>query len=312
MDIATQPASKRTRRISLLVAAPILTAVALTGCGSQDAASSGGSSADSLAHSVAGGTVSGPAKSAAPSAAAQAFRAVTGSGSDSGSQVQQRAVISTGDIALTSSDVTATRTRLDAVLARSGGHVADERTVTDDHGTVTGSHLVVRVPSSRFDRAMTALAGIASLRSSSRSAQDVTTRVIDLQARIRAERAGVGRLRHLVSHTASLGALLAVERALTQRQGELESLQQQHAYLSDQTSEATITVDVGLRSKPAAPAKAATGGFVGGVKHGWHGLVTVVGGFLVGLGAFLPFAGAALIIAVPAWPVVRRLQRRTS
>ncbi|HEX4472824.1 MAG TPA: DUF4349 domain-containing protein [Nocardioides sp.] len=312
MDTANPAASKRTRRISLLVATPILTAVALTGCGAQDSASGGGSSADGLAaNSVAGGTVSGPAK-AAPSAAAHAIRALDGQGSDTGSEVQQRAVISTGDIALTSSDVTATRTRLDAVLARAGGRVADERTVTDDHGTVTGSHLVVRVPSSRFDQAMTALAGIASLRSSSRSAQDVTTRVIDLQARIRAERAGVGRLRQLVSHTASLGALLAVERALTQRQGELESLQQQHAYLSDQTSEATITVDVTLRTKPAAPAKAATGGFVGGVRHGWHGLVTVVGGFLVGLGAFLPFAGAALILAIPGWPLVRRLQRRTS
>jgi hypothetical protein len=311
MDTATQSATKRTRRISLLVATPILTAVALTGCGAQDSASSGGSNADGLAtSSVAGGTVSGPAK-AAPSAAAQAFRALEDHGS-AGSEVQQRAVISTGDIALTSSDVTATRTRLDAVLARAGGRVADEKTVTDDHGTVTGSHLVVRVPSSRFDQAMTALAGIASLRSSSRTAQDVTTRVIDLQARIRAERAGVGRLRQLVSHTASLGALLAVERALTQRQGELESLQQQHAYLSDQTSEATITVDVSLRTKPAVPAKAATGGFVGGVRHGWHGLVTVVGGFLVGLGAFLPFAGAALILAIPGWPLVRRLQRRTS
>ena len=131
--------------------------------------------------------------------------------------------------------------------------------------------------------------------------------MIDLQARIRAEQAGVGRLRHLVSHTASLGALLAVERALTQRQGELESLQQQRAYLADQTSEATITVDVSLRTPHPLPPKAAAGGFVGGLRHGWHGLVTVVGGFLVGLGAFLPFAGAALLLAIPAWPLVRRL-----
>ena len=223
--------------------------------------------------------------------------------------VQQRAVISTGAIGLTSSDLVSTRARLDAVLVRQGGHVADENTTTDDRGTVTRSHLVIRVPSSRFDQAMTALSGIASLRSASRQAQDVTTRVIDLQARIRAEQAGVRRLRALVSHTASLGALLDVERALTQRQGELESLQQQRAYLADQTGEATITVDVTRRtSTPAPPAKAA-GGFVGGLRHGWHGLVAVVGGFLVGLGASLPFAALALLLGVPAWLVLRRVQR---
>jgi hypothetical protein len=134
------------------------------------------------------------------------------------------------------------------VLAKDGGRVADENTATDDHGTVTHAHLVVRVPSSTFNSAMTSLSEIASLRSASRKAEDVTTQVIDLQARIAAERAGVRRLRALVSQTANLRALLDVERALTERQGELESLRQQQAYLADRSSLATITVDVALRT----------------------------------------------------------------
>jgi hypothetical protein len=305
MDITRRHAPRRTARLAPLAVGAILTALALTGCGSAVNASADGSA-----------TSDAPAGNAvAPSATTQALEAagparVSGNGSDADPAVQQRAVISTGDIALISSDVTAARTRLDAVLARAGGRVADERTLTDDHGTVTSSHLVVRVPSSRFDRAMTALAQIASLRSSTRQAQDVTTKVIDIKARIKAEQAGVGRLRQLVSHTASLGALLAVERALTQRQGELESLQQQRAYLADQTGEATITVDVSRRSTPPPPPKAAAGGFVGGLKHGWHGLVTVVDGFLVGLGAALPFGVLAALLGIPAFLVVRRLRTR--
>lgn len=220
----------------------------------------------------------------------------------------QRAVISTGSIELVSSDVSATRTRLDDALSRLDGRVADENTTTDDHGTVTRSHLVVRVPSTRFDQAMTDLSGVASLRSSSRRAEDVTTQVIDIGARIAAERAGVRRLRHLISHTASLGSLLAVERALTQRQGELESLRQQQAYLADQTSLATITVDV-VRKVSSAPVEASAGGFVGGLRHGWHGLVAVVVGFLVAFGAVLPFAGLALLLGLPSWLVARRMLR---
>jgi hypothetical protein len=223
-------------------------------------------------------------------------------------QPQQRAVISTGKIVLVSSDLTSARTRLDAVLTQLGGHVADENTLTDDHGNVTSSHLVIRVPSAHFDQAMTQLAGVASLRSSSRQAEDVTTRVIDLGARIAAERAGVRRLRDLVSRTASLPALLAVERALTERQGELESLRQQRAYLADQTSLATISVDL-MRRTVAAPVERTAGGFVGGLRHGWHALVTLVVGLLVGVGAALPFALTLGLLGLPTWLVVRRVLR---
>ena len=166
----------------------------------------------------------------------------------------------------------------------------------------------MRVPSDRFDGAMTSLSGIASLRTASRKAEDVTTQVIDLQARIAAERAGVRRLRALVSQTANLRALLDVERALTERQGELESLRQQRVYLADRTSLATITVDVALRTTPAPP-QVAAGGFVGGLGHGWNALVAVVTGLLVGLGALLPFAVAGALVGVPAWLVVRRMRR---
>jgi hypothetical protein len=279
-------------------------AVALTGCASRSSDASGGANEDqsSVAMGNTGNAASAPAHMANKVAAGAA---ASGGGAPG---VQQRAVISTGTIELVSTDVATTRTRLDAVVSRLGGHIADENTSTDDHGTVTRSHLVVRVPSGRFDQAMTGLADAASLRSSTRQAQDVTTRVIDIKARIAAERAGVRRLRQLVSHTASLRALLDVERALTERQGELESLSQQQAYLSDQTTQATITVDVSRKVTPAVVHKA-TGGFVGGLRHGWHGLVTVVVGFLVGLGAALPFAVVALVIGLPAWVVARRMLR---
>ncbi len=105
------------------------------------------------------------------------------------------------------------------LLARQHGRIADENTNTDERGTVTSAHLVLRVPSDRFDRTMTELAGVATLRSSTRKGEDVTTQVIDTEARIKAQQAGVRRLRDLVSRAANLPALLAVERELTARQG---------------------------------------------------------------------------------------------
>lgn len=278
------------------VAALLLLLVALTAAGCSGPSSATGSAAGSSVGNLG-------VAAAAPSAANAPARDAAVQ-----TQTQQRAVISTGRIVLDSSDLTATRTRLDAALAQVGGHIADENTLTDDHGNVTSSHLVIRVPSSRFDEAMTKLAAVASLRSSSREAEDVTTRVIDLGARIAAERAGVHRLRDLVSRTASLPALLAVERALTERQGELESLRQQQAYLADKTTLATISVDI-MRKTVVAPAERTAGGFVGGLRHGWHALVTLVVGLLTGVGAALPFALLLAILGAPTWLVVRRVLR---
>ena len=295
--------SAGTARRALLATPALLALLMAAGCGSgsgQDAPAAASDNSYALGNTGNTGNAGGKADSSV-AGAVEAHR----SGAD---DVQQRAVISTGNIVLTSNDVGATRTRLDAVLARDDGRVADENTTTDDHGTVTRAHLVVRVPSDRFDAAMTSLSGIASLRSSSRKAEDVTTQVIDLHARIAAERAGVRRLRHLVSHTADLRALLDVEHALTDRQGQLESLRQQQAYLADRTSLATITVDVTRRTTPT-PVVHAAGGFTGGLGHGWDALVAVVTAALLALGAVLPFAVAGAVLGLPTWLLVRRMRR---
>ena len=291
----------RDHRWALLLAGPLLAALALAaGCSSPNSASA-------TAESAAGDAPEAHALKAADKAGpvAQDF-AATGSGADG--DVQERAVISTGRVELTSGDVATTRDRVDAVLTREHGRIADEDTQTDEHGNVTSAHFVLRVPSERFDDAMTSLAGLATLRSSTRKAADVTTQVIDVEARIDAQRAGVRRLRHLVSRAANLPALLAVERELTARQGELDSLLQQRAYLADRTTLATITVDITRHTTPS-PAKRSTGGFVGGLQHGWHAFVTVVVGLLVAVGAALPFALAGLVIGIPVWLLVRRLRR---
>jgi hypothetical protein len=293
------------RRLVVAPVALLLAASVVAGCGSHGDRTGGRASSE--ADSAAGGSldrVGNTGNAQAPSSAARAADAA----SVSKAEVERRAVISTGDVELVSDDVSATRAKVDAVLAQLGGHVADENTTTDDRGTVRRTHLVVRVPSRRFDEAMRDLSDTASLRSSSRQAEDVTTRVIDLGARIAAERAGVHRLRQLVSSTADLRALLDVERALTQRQGRLESLRQQQAYLADQTSQASITVDV-TRMTAVAPAQASGGGFVAGLRHGWHALLSVVVALLVALGAVLPFAVVIGVLGLPGWALLRRALR---
>ena len=84
---------------------------------------------------------------------------------------------------------------------------------------------------------------------------------------------------------------MAIESELAQRQAELDSLAQQQAYLKDQTSMATVKVNIERLPDPkAAVAKDDDSGFLAGLAAGWDGLKTTVVAVATVVGALLPFA----------------------
>jgi hypothetical protein len=99
-----------------------------------------------------------------------------------------------------------------------------------------------------------------------------------------------------------------IESQLTRRQADLDSLEKQAAYLQDQTSLATITVDIDHEGA-AGPAEDRTG-FLAGLSAGWHGLVAVGVGLATAAGALLPWLVVLLVLGIPGWALVHRLRRR--
>ena len=219
----------------------------------------------------------------------------------------QRSVISEGTVVLRSRDVAGARFDVRQVVDRYAGEVSDEQTDTDDDGEVVSAHLVLRVPSADFGEAMADLEDVADLRFSGRSAEDVTTQVIDTQARLRAQRRSIARIETLLDRARNLRDIVLIESQLTRRQADLDSLEQQSAYLRDQTSLATITVDID-HARTAATDGDRTG-FLAGLAAGWHGLVVVGVGLATAAGALLPWIVALLVLGVPGWPLARRLRR---
>ena len=89
----------------------------------------------------------------------------------------------------------------------------------------------------------------------------------------------------------TLSQVLVVERELTRREADLESLESQRKVLADQTTLATIDLTlVTPKAAPPPPPPARHLGFVTGVIAGWHGLVNTVVVAATAIGAILPFA----------------------
>ncbi|NYG56886.1 DUF4349 domain-containing protein [Nocardioides perillae] len=284
-------------------AALALAALLLAGCtgAGTDSSSAGGADAEAPA-------------AAAESAAydAGAVDRATGSTGERAApatlrRAQERTVVSTGTVSLESDDVGAARFDVQRVVDEVGGEVSDEQTGTDRDGEVRRTRLVLRVPSAAFDETMTALAALdsATLRSAKRVSEDVTTQVIDVAARVRAQEASLQRVELLLARAERLRDVVAVEAQLTRRQADLDSLKQQQAFLADQTALATVTVLVERPEDRPEPA-ADDDGFLAGLGAGWDALQGSTVAVLTAVGAVLPFLVVLALLGVPAWLVLRR------
>ena len=225
-------------------------------------------------------------------------------------QTQQQALIKTGAVALRSKDVGDTRYEVQVIVDQFGGQVTDDKTETDKVGKPMRARMVLRVPVADFDEVMSELGKLAVLASSTTSSEDVTTQLIDVEARIKVQQASVPRVRQLLARAESIRDIMAIENELANRQAQLDSLLQQQAYLKDQTSMSTVKVNIERQPDPkkAAP-KDDDDGFIAGLSAGWQGLKTTVVAVATVVGAVLPFAAVGLLLGVPVWILVRRLRR---
>ncbi|MGW5656946.1 DUF4349 domain-containing protein [Streptomyces humi] len=189
-----------------------------------------------------------------------------------------------------------------------GGYVGDETTSRDSAGH-EHTRVVLRVPTERYDEVLTGLQGTGKLLDRTAKAQDVTGQVVDVDSRIRSQRASVARVRELMDRAARLSDVVTLEGELSSREADLEALLARQASLKDRTSLATITLS--LTQTPAhRAAQDDTPGFVDALSGGWHVFVTMLRWIALALGAALPFAALAGLVALLWWKAPRR--RRTS
>jgi len=195
------------------------------------------------------------------------------------------------------------RARLDAIGAlaqRFGGYVASSQ--SSDIGGRSGQ-AVVRIPAARFQTALVAIERLGSVRDESVSGRDVTSQVVDLHARLVNAEAQRQVLLRLMTRATTIAGSIAVENQLQAVELSIEELQGELRQLSNQTSLATITVDLMQNGTPkAAPAGTLGGSFGRSVRAAEH----VVAAVVVGLGYVVPIGVSALAV-YGCWRALRRL-----
>lgn len=217
-----------------------------------------------------------------------------------------RDVIQRAALRLHARDVGAARDRVRVIVADAQGVIADERTRSGRRGDARRSTLTLRVPAAAFETVVRDLARLGRLASQRVTSEDVSTQVVDVEARVLSAERTLRRIRELLQAADDFSDVLSLESELARREAELASLKAQQAYLEDQTALSTIT----LTLLPPEPRQVGTdgepAGFVGGLTVGWDALVTLLSVLLTALGVLVPLLLLVVPVALVAWWAVRR------
>ncbi|ARX87157.1 hypothetical protein SMD44_06638 [Streptomyces alboflavus] len=214
-------------------------------------------------------------------------------------------IIRTASLTVRVKDVPKALERARTAAEGAGGLVGDESTDRDRRGH-DRSRVVLRVPQDRYEQVLSDLAGTGKLISRNAKAEDVTEEVVDVESRIRTQRASVARVRALMDKATKISDIVSLEGELSGRQADLEALLARQSSLKDRTTMATITLTLSESPETGADGKDDEGPtFAGALSGGWGAFVTMLGWLAVALAAALPFAAVAALLVLLWLRVVR-------
>lgn len=254
-----------------------------------------------------------PAATAGPARPAPGATAV--SGSDGSASNPGQYIVRSGSLELEVTDVDAAATQARGLVTAGGGYVSasDESTKNERHvATIT-----YRIPVDRWQDTITALRAIGTrVVTENTQADEVTSQVVDLGARIDNLRTAEASIRDIMTRAGTIDDVLAVQTRLQSVQEEIERLVAQQQDLTGRAALATLAV---TWETPVVDVPA-----VQEVQSGWnlsheidHALAqTVTAGqalasFLIWLLIVgVPVFGPMILIALFVIWIVRRYQRR--
>jgi hypothetical protein len=228
----------------------------------------------------------------------------TGEGADAGQA--DRSIIKTGEIAVEVDNVAETTAAVRALALELDGYISSSfQGEFEESATLT-----MRIPADRFDDAIAAIHELGGdVKSEATREEDVTAAVVDIEARLTNLRAAEVEYRELMDRAERVEDILAIQNQLFQVRGEIEAMQAQLEYYTDQADMATLTVTV----IPGAVEQATTDFDPGAIVQEAFAQLVGFGQWLVGGAIWLVIVGLpALVVLGIALFIGFRVLRRIS
>ena len=217
-----------------------------------------------------------------------------------------RSIIKTSSLTIRVKNVEKSITQAQEIATQFEGRVDDSSQYKNPGSEDSlSANLTIRVPSANLEKALDAFKGLGDVESSSISATDVTMQKVDLDARIASLNTSIEKFKQLISSATNTSDLIAAETALAERQAELDSLNAQLKYLSEQVDMSVIYLSL-LPNDSFNAIKPI--GFLAGIEKGFVALLNAAANLTSILGYFIPWFITILII-VGIFKLISRIRR---
>ena len=197
---------------------------------------------------------------------------------------------------------------LESTCLGQGGWIESTNENTNSYSGLRTAYLTLRVPQETLDSFLEGTEGLGRVTSRNESAQDMTASYQDTQTRLNTQLALMERLQALITESADLSDLLALESQIADTQYQIDTLQTSLNRTDRQVSYSTVSITLQEEKAPELTDTSVSFGerLVSAVQLGLESLVGFLGDVVVYLVAALPFMGVVVVVVIAIKLIKRR------
>ena len=230
-------------------------------------------------------------------------------------------IIYSADLSLQSTEFDKAVATLEAMVKSYGGFVENSNVYGDVQYQTDGTtktvnrwaYYTLRVPAQKFEQFLSQTSGIGNVVSSSRYAENVTSRYTDYEARLDSLHTQEDRLLAMLKKTEDVDSLIALEQRLADVRYETESIERNLRNLDMQISYSTVSVNLQEVEiyTPTVPVQRSFGEKLSdALSDGWNSFVRGMQSFFLDLVESLPGLILFLLIVAALFFIVRAIVRK--
>lgn len=150
----------------------------------------------------------------------------------------------TAEIALVVKSIDNTLRQVSQIVKQQQGDVLGLQDNKPENGSRQTASMQIRVPQDKLETTLDALAKLGTVQRRNLSAEDVTTQLVDVQARLRNLRQTESSLLQIMKRSGSVGDVLKVSQELSKVRESIEQIDAQLKSLTNRVAYSTITLQL--------------------------------------------------------------------
>lgn len=221
-----------------------------------------------------------------------------------------RLIINNGDVGVYVKDVKGAKSKAESFARASGGYVQTSD-LEGDKAENQVANLTLRVPVASYNSVLQQVKNLGSVNRDSSTGTDVTSQVVDTEARLKTMKAEETQYRDIMKQAHKISDVLEVKDKLSDVRQQIESLDAQAKSLRNQATLSTITVSFSVKPKENLPQVGVVqtnswlGGTVGSAIDSFVDIAKALATILIFLLVFLPLWGPVAALSFWGYRVSR-------